>query len=170
MSIARAGQANLVTFMFLLVLAVIGVGITDYSPADAHRYWLFMILICAGVALFGAVQHDRGAGTKTHLRRLRVQLLHWCACVAAVIITYALIHNGRLNNADAGLVILLLLSLTVFLDGAHVGRHFYMLGILLGLTTLVIAYFEEFIWIILIISVCMTLIAIYWDRYQARRG
>jgi 4-amino-4-deoxy-L-arabinose transferase-like glycosyltransferase len=100
----------------------------------------------------------------------RVQLLHWCACVAAVIIAYALIHNGRLNNADAGLVILLLLSLTVFLDGAHVGRHVYMLGILLGLTTLVMAYFEEFIWSILIISVCMTLIAIYWDRYHARRG
>ncbi len=54
MSVSRAGQANLVSFMLLLVLAVIGVGITDYSPADAHRYWLFMILICASVALFGA--------------------------------------------------------------------------------------------------------------------
>ena len=170
MPVARAGQANLVTFMFLLVLAIIGVGITDYSPADAHRYWLFMILICAAVALFGAAQHDKGAGTRTHLRRVRVQLLHWSACVVAVIITYGLIHNGRLNNADAGLVIQLLLSLTVFLDGANAGRHFYLLGFLLGLTTLVMAYFEEFIWIILIISVCVTLLAIYWDRYQARRG
>ena len=170
MSIARAGQANLVTFMFLLVLAIIGVGITDFSPADAHRYWLFMILICAAVALFAAVRQAQGEDTRAHLKRLRVQLLHWSACVAAVIITYALIHNGRLNNADAGLVILLLLSLTVFLDGAHVGRHFYLLGFLLGVATLVMAYFEEFIWIILIISVCMTLLAIYWDRYQASRG
>jgi 4-amino-4-deoxy-L-arabinose transferase-like glycosyltransferase len=81
----------------------------------------------------------------------------------------ALIHNGRLNNADAGLVILLLLSLTVFLDGAHVGRHFYLLGILLGLMTLVMAYVEEFIWIILIISVFITFVAIYWDRYISSR-
>mgnify|MGYP001823009947 FL=1 len=169
MPVARAGQANLVTFMFLLVLAIIGVGITDYSPADAHRYWLFMILICAAVALFGAARHDKGAGTRKHLRRVRVQLLHWSACVVAVIITYALIHNGRLNNADAGLVILLLLSLTVFLEGANAGRHFYLRGLLLGLTTLVMADFEEFIWIILIISVCIILIAIYWDRSNARR-
>ncbi len=40
-----------------------------------------------------------------------------------------------------GPVILLLLSLTVFMDGANAGRHFY----LPGLTTLVMACFEEFI-------------------------
>ena len=34
----KPGQANLVTFMLLVVLSVVGVGITDYSPADAHRY------------------------------------------------------------------------------------------------------------------------------------
>ncbi|MEN8205229.1 MAG: hypothetical protein ABFS24_04365 [Pseudomonadota bacterium] len=46
----QAGQVNPVTFLFLIVLSVIGVGITDYSPADAHRYWLLMIFVCATVA------------------------------------------------------------------------------------------------------------------------
>lgn len=170
MSVQRSGEIGLVTFLFLVVLAVIGVGITDYSPADAHRYWLFMIFICAGIALYGAVQHERGESASTHLRRLRVQLLHWSACVAAVIIAYALVHNGRLNNADAGLVILLLLSLTVFLDGANAGRHFYLLGFLLGLTTLFMAYVEEFVWIILMISVAITLVAIAWERSRAKRA
>ena len=165
-----AGQANLVSFLFLIVLSVIGVGITDYSPADAHRYWLLMIFVCATVAIMGTVVKSRGQGGRQHLSRLAVQLLHWSACLAAVLITYALIHNGRLNNADAGLVILLLLALTVFLDGAHVGRHFYLLGALLGLMTLVMAYVEEFIWIILIISVFITLVAIYWDRFSTHRA
>ena len=164
-----AGQANLVTFLFLIVLAVIGVGITDYSPADAHRYWLFMVFVCAAVAIMGALVKSRGQGSKQQVSRFAVQILHWSACFAAVLVTYALIHNGRLNNADAGLVMLLLLSLTVFLDGAHVGRHFYLLGTLLGLMTLVMAYVEEFIWIILIISVFMTFVAIYWDWYGASR-
>ena len=163
------GQANLVTFLFLIVLSVIGVGITDFSPADAHRYWLFMIFVCAAVALLGTVVKSRGQGGKQHVSRFAVQVLHWSACFAAVLITYALIHNGRLNNADAGLVMLLLLSLAVFLDGAHVGRHFYLLGTLLGLMTLAMAYVEEFIWIILIISVFMTFVAIYWDWYGASR-
>jgi len=170
MSVAQVGQPNLITFMFLLVLAVIGVGITDYSPADAHRYWLFMIFICAAVAILGTLMQARGEDRRMNLSRLWVQLLHWGACIAAVLMTYALIHNGRLNNADAGLVILMLLSLSVFLDGAHLGRHFYLLGFFLGMMTLLMAYLEEFIWIILIISVFMTLIAIYWDRYSAQRA
>jgi hypothetical protein len=164
------GQANLVTFLFLIVLSVIGVGITDFSPADAHRYWLFMIFVCAAVALLGTVARSRGQGGKQHVSRFAVQVLHWSACFVAVLIIYALIHNGRLNNADAGLVIMLLLSLTVFLDGAHVGRHFYLLGTLLGLMTLVMAYIEEFIWVILIISVFITLVAIYWDRLSTHRA
>lgn len=164
-----AGQANLVTFLFLIVLAVIGVGITDYSPSDAHRYWLFMIFVCATVTISSTLPKSRGQGGKQYVTRFAVQALHWSACLAAVLITYALIHNGRLNNADAGLVILLLLSLTVFLDGAHVGRYFYLLGTLLGLVTLVMAYVEEFIWIILTLSVCTMLVAIYWDRFSAGR-
>jgi len=170
MSVEKVGHVNLVTFMFLLVLAVIGVGITDYSPADAHRYWLFMIAICAAVAILGTLLQSRGEDRRQYLSRLWIQLLHWSACVAAVLLTYALIHNGRLNNADAGLVILLLLSLTVFLDGAHVGRHFYLLGFLLGMITAIMAYVEQFIWIILIISVFITLVSIYWDRYASRRN
>ena len=156
------------TFLFLIVLSVIGVGITDYSPAYARFYFKYITIFCAAVAIIGTVVKSRGQGGKQHVSRFAVQVLHWSACFAAVLITYALIHNGRLNNADAGLVILLLLSLTVFLDGAHVGRHFYLLGTLLGLMTLVMAYVEEFIWIILIISVFMTFVAIYWDRYAGR--
>ncbi len=37
-------ESRLRGFLLLLVLSVIGVGITDYSPADAHHYWVFIVL------------------------------------------------------------------------------------------------------------------------------
>ena len=95
MSAAGAGHANLVTFLFLVLLAIIGVGITDYSPADAHRHWLLMILICAGIALYGAARHDRGQAARKHLLRLRVQLLHWIILIISVIITLVAIYRER---------------------------------------------------------------------------
>ncbi|MDH3971962.1 MAG: hypothetical protein OEU63_07280, partial [Gammaproteobacteria bacterium] len=96
-----------------------------------------------------------------------VQLLHWSACIAAVLIVYSLVHTGRINNADAGLIMLLLLALTVFLNGAQVGPYFYLLGGFLGLMTVFMAYIEQYIWFILIAAVIFMIVAIYWDRLVA---
>ena len=93
--------------------------------------------------------------------------MHWSACVAAVLIVYSLVHTGRINNADAGLILLLILALTVFLNGAQVGRYFYLLGMLLGSMTVLMAYIEQYIWFILIVAVVVMMVAIYWDRLAA---
>ena len=160
----RPVRAILVTFMLLLVLAVIGVGITDYSPADAHKYWIFMVLVCAATSLLAGLSQSRGHQSRHSLSWVGVQLLHWSACIAAVLIVYSLVHAGRINNADAGLVLLLLLALTVFLNGAQMGPYFYLLGALLGFMTVTMAYIEQYIWFILIAAVVVMIVAIYWDR------
>jgi hypothetical protein len=101
------------------------------------------------------------------MERYAKQVLHWSACIAAVLIVYSLVHTGRINNADAGLILLLLLALTVFLNGAHVGPYFYLLGSMLGVMTVTMAYIEQFIWFILIIAVIVMIVAIYWERLRA---
>ncbi|MDH3887123.1 MAG: hypothetical protein OEU78_01345 [Gammaproteobacteria bacterium] len=164
---ARPLRANLVTFMLLVLLSVIGVGITDYSPADAHRYWIFMIFVCAITSIFAGISQSRGKQNRRSLSWVSVQLLHWSACIAAVLIVYSLVHTGRINNADAGLIMLLLLALTVFLNGAQVGPYFYLLGGFLGLMTVFMAYIEQYIWFILIAAVIFMIVAIYWDRLVA---
>jgi len=163
----RPARANLVTFMLLVLLSVIGVGITDYSPADAHRYWIFMVFVCAVTSILAGISQPRQKKNMRSLSWISVQVLHWSACIAAVLIVYSLVHSGRINNADAGLILLLLLALTVFLNGAHVGRYFYLLGALLGLMTVTMAYIEQYIWFILIAAVIVMIVAIYWDRLVA---
>lgn len=165
----RPVQANFVTFLLLVLLAVVGVGITDYSPADAHHYWVFMVFVCAATAILAGLSQPRRAGEQRSISWLGVQLLHWSACIAAVLIVYSLVHTGRINNADAGLIILLLLALTVFLDGAHVGPYFYLLGALFAAMTLAMAYIEQFIWLILIIAVIGLIVAIYWERLRRHK-
>jgi hypothetical protein len=163
----RPVRANLVTFMLLVLLSVIGVGITDYSPADAHRYWIFMVFVCAVTSILAGISQPRRKQNMRSLSWISVQVLHWSACIAAVLIVYSLVHTGRINNADAGLILLLLLALTVFLNGAQVGPYFYLLGALLGLMTVTMAYIEQYIWFILIAAVIVMIVAIYWDRLVA---
>ncbi len=163
----RPGRTGFVAFLLLLVLSVIGVGITDYSPAGAHHYWVFMVLASAFISMLGGLTRSRNAGEHRSVSWVTVQLLHWSACVAAVLIVYSLVHAGRINNADAGLILLLLLALAVFLNGAHAGPYFYLLGIVLGGMTITMAYIERFIWFILVIAVIGLGVAIYWERLRA---
>lgn len=164
---ARPRQRNPLVFLALVVLALIGVGFTDYSPADAHLYWVFMVLVCAVTSIVSEFMHSRGYSE--HTSRVMVQVVHWSACFVAVLITYSLVHTGRLNNADAGLVLLLLLSLSVFLDGVHLGVYAYLFGTLLAFMTVAMAYVEEFIWMILLASVAVSVLAALF-RAKSRPG
>ncbi|MDB4409213.1 hypothetical protein N9235_00145 [Gammaproteobacteria bacterium] len=60
----------------------------------------------------------------------------------------------------ASLVTFLLLALTVFLNGAHTGPYFYLLGRFLEVMTVSTAYIEQYIWFILLAAVITMVVAI----------
>jgi membrane-bound acyltransferase YfiQ involved in biofilm formation len=68
-----------------------------------------------------------------------------------------------------GLVVLLILSLATFLDGYHVGWRFYLTGTFLGITTVLAAYFEQFMWVMFIIAILSVVFAVYLEKYLTSR-
>lgn len=62
-------------------------------------------------------------------------------------------HRGYLDllpwvvNENTGLIILLLLALTSFYAGIHLGWRLFIVGIFLGLALIGATYLEEFVWI-----------------------
>jgi hypothetical protein len=42
----------------------------------------------------------------------------------------------------------------------------YGLGILVGTTAIVAAYVEEYIWVILLVSLCLWGITYYWEKHR----
>ncbi len=91
-------------------------------------------------------------------------VIHWFGALVAVLCVYTLLHTGRLNQDDVGLVMLLILALATFLAGIHVGWRFFVLGALLALTTVVAAYIEEFMWIIILIAAVIVGITFYFRK------
>jgi hypothetical protein len=80
------------------------------------------------------------------------QLFHWGSTLIAVMVVYAFFHSGQIQNETVSLVILLILSLSTFLDGIHVGWQFSVIGVLLAISAVIISYLDEYIWIIAIIA------------------
>jgi hypothetical protein len=134
----------------LIALSIIGVGVTDFAPAASHWYWLAMVpafgVACILIEWDGA--KGRGLAPATIIRN---QALVWLGLLIAVQLVYLLLHAGRLDSENTGLIILLLLSLTVFGSGIYLGWRLCVVGVSLGLALVMATYLEEFVWLFMIL-------------------
>ena len=81
----------------LISLSIIGIGITDYSPANSRRYWFLMVPVFAGACLILEWSRARGKGQKW-TTIVRTQMLLQLGLLLAVRPVYLLLHTGRLDN------------------------------------------------------------------------
>lgn len=157
-----------IVLIVLMLLSVIGIGITDYSPKDSHRYWLSMVPIFALACIFLEQANPRNKDQKwTSI--LRIQIPLWLGLLLAVKLVYMMLHAGRLNSENTGLVILLLLSLTTFFAGIELDWRVSTVGIFLGATLLGAAYEEEFLWIFLLIAGVVIAIFLLLKHYENKK-
>jgi hypothetical protein len=155
--------------ILLLILSLIGIGITDYSPADGYGYWLLMVV---AFALFGILIGWLQSKHRTEDFKLilREQSLHWSTTVLVVGGVFLIHQSGKIAEDDAGLIILLILSLATMLDGLRVGWRFSLVGLFLWVSAIIAAYTQHFLWIELLIAIIIvsgTMAFEYWLEKKA---
>ena len=153
-----------IVIIILIGLSIIGIGITDFSPADGYKYWVAMVpIFCAAcLILEWSRVRDRGYRWTT---LLRTQLLHWAGLLVAVRLVFEMLHTGRLDNENTGLVILLLLALSTFIAGIHLGWRLCLVGGFLAGALVAATYLEEYVWILLIIGLAVLAIVFLWKHF-----
>jgi hypothetical protein len=156
-----------IIFIALLVLAMIGVGITNFSPKLSHTYWLGMVVVFGIGALISGRSKVR-EGETTLKAYVAVHLLHWAGSFLAVIGAYTFIGSGIANLEDTGLMILLMLALATYTDGLRIGWRFSLAGLFLGATAVMIAYIDQFMWIALAVGIILLLFGLYWEKQRRR--
>ena len=139
----------------LIILSIIGIAITDFSPNTSHRYWFAMVPVFAVACLVLEWSRARYKGLKWYII-LQTQILHWVGVLVAMRLIYMLLHAGRLDNENTGLIILLSLALATFLAGIHLGWRLCVLGIFLAVALVAATYLEEYLWVLLIIAAAIT--------------
>jgi hypothetical protein len=157
-----------IIFIILIVLSLIGVGITDISPKDSSWYWFAMVLIFGGTCMvteWSRAQEKGYSWTSLFL----TQVLHWGSLFVSVQIVFLLLDTGRLDNENTGLIILLMLGLVTFLAGIHIGWRFCLVGIFLGFAVLASAFLEQlkFMWVMLLIGIVLIIFTFFWARHTA---
>jgi hypothetical protein len=155
--------------ILLIALSIIGIGVTDFSPAVSHWYWLAMVPVFGLFCIL--IEWDRAEGEgQGKLVIMRKQLLQWLGLLLAVQLVYLLLHAGRLDNENTGLVIPLLLALTVYASGVHLEWRLCVVGVLLGLALIMPTYLEEFIWLIMILMAVVAVFIYFAAKYSPTKS
>ncbi|GAB4254024.1 MAG: hypothetical protein Kow0065_00570 [Methylomicrobium sp.] len=154
--------------ILLLVLSLTGTGITDYSPTDGYVYWLIMSVIFAISAMIIAwLQSKHKASDIKHI--LREQTLHWGTSMLIVAAAFSIQQTEQFDETSAGVVVLLILSLSTILDGIRIGWRFSLVGIFLGVSAVVTSIMQRSIWIELLMAIGIVALTILWELWQHKR-
>jgi hypothetical protein len=149
----------------LLLLDVIGIGVTEFAVEFSQWYWLGMVVVtglaCAFIVRFRADREDLNTATM-----MKNEVLFWLGVLAAVNLVFFLYQAGRLDSENTGLVILLLLALSTFLAGLRLGWQLCLLGGVLAGALVVAAYLEQFLWIVLLVGLIAVAILFYRARVK----
>ncbi|MFZ2168916.1 MAG: hypothetical protein WAW61_04675 [Methylococcaceae bacterium] len=156
--------------ILLLVLSLVGVRITDFSPVDGYGYWMIMVFVFALFAIIIAWLQSKHRMTDFK-KILREQSIHWFTSLLMVEGVFSLQKSDHLSQADAGLVIMMILAQSTILDGLRVGWRFSLVGIFLGVSAIIAAHTQHFFWIELIIAIFIvmgTILVEVWLEKRAR--
>lgn len=138
-----------VSAVFMVILALIGVGLTMANSAISATYWILMVpiygLLCVATAWYRSVP-GAGAGPSLVLR----QVFHWLGIGGALGLDFFVRSLGEETDIAAGLNALLLLALGCYLAGVHLERLFIVVGLVLTLTLFVVAKVQEYLWLVLV--------------------
>ena len=164
-SLAKSVRQEEAVLITLIVLATVGIAITNFSPFESFYFWVAMVPVFGLTSLYigWTKARNRGEGIS---RILWVQLLHWIGLLAAIGLIYLLYSKtGRIDNNQLALLTLLSLALTTFLAGVHFEWRFMVVGVILGAAVGGAAVIEQLIWMIVIpIAVIIVLIIFWWKR------
>lgn len=142
-------RARAFVALIMLALSFIGLVITDVTHNGAFLYWQIMVPIFA-VLCIGLSFYIRSSVDVFRPVTIWHEILHWIGLCGAVSLIWFYVDLGTMGRFEAGLVILTLLALTVFLIGIYVDYAFIIIGLMLGVFAGSAALVEEYLFTVML--------------------
>lgn len=138
-----------VILIIMVIFCLLGIAITDFSPQDAFMYWMAMIFVFGFAAMIAgwhtAKRHYDPNGEGNEVREIfKTQSLHWLGSLVTVVCLFSFVEAGHMSQEATGLMVLLILALTTYLDGIRIGWRFCLTGIYLGAAAVAANFLENF--------------------------
>jgi len=160
--------ARLCVGIVMLVLAFIGIVVTDLHTSGGWEYWKWTVPIYAAMALWLSWYERRSRDTVSPIT-IWHELLHWFGLFAVILLIEVYVHMGLLSRSVASLFALTILSLTVFTIGIYIESTFILIGIVLGIFAAVVAIAIQYLYAFTIPALLIGIGVISYMIWQSHR-
>ncbi len=169
-SVPKKRHTSEFILILLLLLSVVGIALTDFSPLKGFWYWMVMGPLFCGAAIAIEWSHPKRQGENKG-RMIWTQIFHWFGYLIAIYLVFILggTDTGRLDNVTMGLVALLILSFATFSSGITAGWRISAVGVFLGVAVFAMALLEEYIWALLIPLALITIGAFLFRHRKSKK-
>ena len=140
----------------MLVLALVGMGITQASVDGAWEYWLIAVLAFAGIGIY----RDFVAARQFRLpiwKSIGRQLCHWLVLLLVLKTLFWMERYDAISREAASVASLLLLAVTCIQAGLHFHWTFAIVGVLLAVMSVVLGTLEQYMLMAWLIMVPLTI-------------
>ena len=142
-------KMRLMVGLIMLGLAFIGLIVSDIKQNGAWDYWRIMVPIYAVLCLFLSWYLRRRKKIMTPAT-IWHELVQWFGLVLAVYLISIYVNIRLIGRFEAGLVVLTLLALTIFIAGIYVEATFFLIGLLLGIFAAAAALLAAYIYTVML--------------------
>ena len=133
----------------MLLLAFIGMVVTDVRTEGGWSYWKWIVPVYALLALWLSWYVKRQKQTVSPIT-IWHEILHWVGLICVIYLVSHLVQVGTISRFIAGIFQLILLSFGVFLAGIYIEPMFILIGIVLGIFALITALLVQYMYSIVI--------------------
>ncbi len=164
-----AAPVEEVILIIMVIFCLVGIAVTDFSPQDAFMYWMAMIFVFGFAAMIAgwhnARRHFDPNGEGNEVKELfKMQSLHWLGSLVAVLCLFSFVEAGHMTQEATGLMVLLILALTTFLDGIRIGWRFSLTGMYLAAAVVGANLLESFMPWMFGLAVLIIAITVYREK------
>jgi hypothetical protein len=164
-----AAPVEEVILIIMVIFCLVGIAVTDFSPQDAFMYWMAMIFVFGFAAMIAgwhnARRHYDPNSEGNEVKELfKVQSLHWLGSLVAVLCLFSFVEAGHMTQEATGLMVLLILALTTFLDGIRIGWRFSLTGMYLAVAVVAANLLESFMPWLFALAVLIIAISVYREK------
>jgi hypothetical protein len=163
----RRALVGAVVGLVMIALAFAGIAASDVSALRTQGYWTLLTIGFAVASLVMDWLHSEH-GWRMTKSAMQLALL-WVGVFVAIELVYFFIAAGRFTNADTGLVNGLILALGTFACGVYVNWRLMVVGVAVGLATVVAAYVEQYLWVLLGVALVAVAVLVVGARLTAAK-
>ena len=153
----------------MLLMALVGMGLSQASEQGAWGYWLVVVVTYAGLGLWRSTRKARQNGLPVR-KMIGQELAHWSVLLAFLGILLLLERKEIIERESASDFALLLLAFSCCLAGVHFDWLLLIMGVVLTVMLVAMATLTQYSIVLWVVMVLVVITAAAFFYVKAKRG